>query len=71
MIIYIVQENETRKIYQWTQEEILDYINADRSADWSDYNESDVMEGWINWCQGESYNLITIAEAYREVEKLR
>tara|TARA_Y100000385_G_scaffold238055_1_gene252894 strand:+ start:960 stop:1100 length:141 start_codon:yes stop_codon:yes gene_type:complete len=43
-----------------TLQEIIEYINADRSNEWTDYNESDWKEGWDEWVKGEGYyKLIT------------
>tara|TARA_R100000951_G_scaffold114120_1_gene117696 strand:- start:10755 stop:10943 length:189 start_codon:yes stop_codon:yes gene_type:complete len=55
-ILYI-EENE---IHEWSLQEIIEYINADRSNEWTDYNESDWKEGWDEWVKGEGYyKLIT------------
>jgi hypothetical protein len=55
-ILYI-EENE---IHEWSLQEIIEYINADRSNEWTDYNESDWKEGWDAWVGGEGYyKLIT------------
>ncbi|HAS5778635.1 TPA: hypothetical protein I7E95_002593 [Vibrio cholerae] len=49
---------ETGETSLYTLEEVLDLINRDRSADWTDYNESDWIEGWINFVEPEGCNRI-------------
>lgn len=54
-----IKDNESGIVREWTLQEVLDHINADRSNDWTDYDESDWLDGWMNWCEGEFYTLIT------------
>ncbi|MEE7516224.1 hypothetical protein G6355_11425 [Vibrio cholerae] len=49
---------ETGETSLYTLEEVLDLINRDRSADWTDYDESDWVEGWINFVEPEGCNHI-------------
>ncbi|GIA99167.1 hypothetical protein [Vibrio cholerae] len=49
---------ETGETSLYTLEEVLDLINRDRSADWTDYDESDWVEGWINFVEPEGCNRI-------------
>lgn len=37
---------------QWTVAEILREINRDRGIDWTDYDESDWQEGWVEFVEG-------------------
>jgi len=37
---------------QWTIDEILTEINRDRGVDWTDYDESDWQEGWLEFVEG-------------------
>lgn len=50
-----VTDLETQKIYGWTIDGVLDVINRDRSPDWSDYTETDWVEGWKEWVVPEGY----------------
>ena len=38
---------------------ILEEINRDRSGGWTDYNETDWVEGWECFVNGEFYELLT------------
>lgn len=53
--IFYINENT---YHEWTLEDILTHINADRSEDWTDYDETDWEEGWDVWIEGEFYKLI-------------
>lgn len=57
MNIYI-KEIDSGIVREWTLQEVINYINADRSDKWIDYDESDWEDGWISWCEGEIYTLI-------------
>ena len=39
----------------WSIDVILDEINRDRNDFWIDYNQSDYLEGWDEWVEGEFY----------------
>ena len=43
---------------QWTVAEILTEINRDRSAEWTDYDESDWQEGWLEFVETAGYHII-------------
>lgn len=55
---YKIQDIETGEILNWTIDEILNEINRDRSHDWSDYNQSDWKQGWLEWVDGDVYQLL-------------
>lgn len=44
-------------IHPWTISKVLEYINADRSEEWTDYDETDWVDGWTEWCNGECYRI--------------
>jgi len=48
---YTILNLETNKTEIWTLDEILSYINDDRSNNWSDYDISDWREGWKSWVE--------------------
>ena len=54
---YEIHEIETGRTFVWTISEILEEINRDRSEEWVDYDESDWLEGWDEWCEGEYFKL--------------
>jgi hypothetical protein len=43
---------DTKEIYDFTVDEMIEEINRDRSGTWSDYNKYDWVEGMVhftNW----------------------
>lgn len=48
---------EAGKIEFWTLEKILEEINRDRSAHWTDYDETDWREGLDEWTEYEPVEL--------------
>ena len=42
---YRNQYSDGNEVFKWTIPQILEEINRDRSAEWTDYNESDWQEG--------------------------
>tara|TARA_R110002051_G_scaffold316408_1_gene395999 strand:- start:9773 stop:10237 length:465 start_codon:yes stop_codon:yes gene_type:complete len=61
---------EVESTEQWTIDEILTEINRDRGVDWTDYDESDWQEGWLEFvegkpCYGGGYH--TIPELWKSV----
>ena len=53
-----VKDLETGEIQEWSLEAILEEINRDRSEHWTDYDETDWLEGWNEWVEGEFYSII-------------
>jgi hypothetical protein len=45
--------------FEVSMEGLLSIINADRSSLWLDYDVNDWEEGWKEWVEGVSYNLIS------------
>ena len=50
----------------WTIPQILEEINRDRSEDWSAYDESDWLEGWLEWVDDPLDHFLD-REAHREL----
>lgn len=48
-----VTEVETGITHLMTIDDILDLINKDSSDDWTDYDESDWLEGWVQFVEPE------------------
>lgn len=38
----------------WSMARVLHYINKDHNDEWIDYNQTDWLEGWDNWVEGNS-----------------
>ena len=49
---------EKSEVQIWTMQQVLDEINRDRSDQWEDYDETDWIEGWNEWVEGEFYHLV-------------
>jgi hypothetical protein len=56
---YTLVNLQTDEVIEWTTEEVLAEINRDRSEDWIEYTEADLLSGWKEWCEGETYTMIT------------
>lgn len=56
---YKVQDLDSGEISIWDEQTMLDYINADRSNEWTDYVSGDLLEGWTEWCEGNGYKLLS------------
>lgn len=54
----MVLNQESGEVSQWTIEDLLEEINRDRNYSWIDYDESDFLEGWFEWVEGESLMLV-------------
>ena len=52
------KELESGEILDWDLEDVLAEINRDHSDEWTDYDESDWLEGWNEWCEGEFYSIV-------------
>lgn len=55
MKTYKIIYAEEQEVHEWTLEDILDHINEGRSNEWTDYDESDWLEGWNEWVAHEGY----------------
>lgn len=55
---YKILYKEEQEVHEWDLEQILDYINADRSNEWTDYDESDWQEGWNEWVAHEGFYIL-------------
>lgn len=53
-------QDDEEEILSMSIEEILDLINDEdsHSNEWTDYDESDWLEGWVDGLEGEYYSLL-------------
>ena len=58
MITHTIIDIEAGEVREWTVSEMLDEINRDRSDQWTDYDESDYLEGWMEWVDRDFYRLV-------------
>ena len=63
---FLVQDMGTSESYLWSLPQILEEINKDRSSEWTDYDESDYVEGWCEWVEGEYFSCEEIKQKYHE-----
>ena len=61
---YRVKDLNTGDEFEWTIKEVLHEINDQlgRSAEWTDYDESDWQEGWESWAEGDSYTMLNFKD---------
>lgn len=59
MKILVVNMADLTKSW-WTLDQVLAEINRDHSDEWTDYDESDWLEGWNEWVEGEFYHIVTV-----------
>jgi hypothetical protein len=56
----IIQDiDKSVESFEVSMEGLLSIINSDRSNLWLDYDVNDWQEGWAEWVEGVSYNLIS------------
>ena len=58
----LLSEGYNKEEFEWSVDEILEEINRDRSSEWTDYDESDFTEGWLEWCEGSWYTIKELIE---------
>ena len=74
---YLIQDrddpdcDEWNEPKEWTIQEILEEINLDRSDEWSNYDKSDWLEGWMEWVEGDYLRLVypKPPEGYRTISE--
>ena len=64
MKTFLVQDMGTKESNLWSLPQILEEINKDRSSEWTDYDESDYVEGWCEWVEGEYFSCKEIKKKY-------
>jgi hypothetical protein len=56
----VIQDiDKSAEPFEVSMEGLLSIINSDRSSLWLDYDVNDWEEGWKEWVEGVSYNLIS------------
>ena len=50
---YRILDTEQDCITLWSSERVLEEINRDHSPEWTDYDETDLAEGWKHWVEPE------------------
>jgi hypothetical protein len=60
--VFTVLEPLYNEEFTWDILDILDEINRDRLADWTDYSKDDWFDGWSEWCEGDVYKILSIED---------
>ena len=55
---YKIHEYHVSETHVWTVQEILKRINSRRNPEWIDYDETDWLEGWMEWEEGDTFHLV-------------
>jgi hypothetical protein len=57
--MYTILDLEDMKLYKRSLKSLIAMINEDHSDEFLNYDESDWLEGWLEWCEGFPYVMIT------------
>jgi hypothetical protein len=60
--VFTVLDTITNEELTWDILDVLDEINRDRSADWTDYTKGDWYDGWSEWCEADDYIMLSIED---------
>ena len=60
--VFTVLDTITNEELTWDILDVLDEINRDRSADWTDYTKDDWYDGWNSWCEDDDYVMLSIED---------
>jgi hypothetical protein len=60
--VFTVLDTITNEELTWDILDVLDEINRDRSADWTDYTKDDWYDGWSEWCEADDYIMLSIED---------
>jgi hypothetical protein len=60
--VFTVLDTITNEELTWDILDVLDEINRDRSADWTDYTKDDWYDGWSEWCEDDDYIMLSIED---------
>jgi hypothetical protein len=67
--VFTVLDTITNEELTWDILDVLDEINRDRSADWTDYTKDDWYDGWNSWCEDDDYVMLSIEDKGDKVYK--
>lgn len=60
--VFTVLNKETDEELLWYIEDVLDEINRDRPEKWVDSTKDDWFEGWAEWCEDDTYTILSIED---------
>ena len=60
--VFTVLDKYSNEKLTWDILDVLDEINRDRSAKWTEYTKDDWFDGWSNWCEDYVYKILSIED---------
>jgi hypothetical protein len=60
--VFVVLDGYSNEELTWGIEDVLNEINRDRSAKWTNYTKDDWFDGWNSWCEDDVYVMLSIED---------
>jgi hypothetical protein len=60
--VFVVLDGYSNEELTWDIEDVLNEINKDRSAKWTNYTKDDWFDGWNSWCEDDVYIMLSIED---------
>jgi len=60
--VFVVLDGYSNEELTWDIEDVLNEINKDRSAKWTNYTKDDWYDGWSEWCEADDYIMLSIED---------
>ena len=60
--VFVVLDGYSNEELTWDIEDVLNEINRDRSAKWTNYTKDDWFDGWDSWCEDDVYVVLSIED---------
>jgi hypothetical protein len=60
--VFVVLDGYSNEELTWGIEDVLNEINRDRSAKWTNYTKVDWFDGWNSWCEDDVYVVLSIED---------
>jgi len=60
--VFVVLDGYSNEELTWDIEDVLNEINRDRSAKWTNYTKEDWFDGWNSWCEDDVYIMLSIED---------
>ena len=67
--IFTVKDLETNRLFTVDLQWVLNEINTDHSDAWLSYDESNWEEGWSEWVEGMTYEMIKVKRINDQAQK--
>jgi len=65
--VFVVLDGYSNEELTWDIEDVLNEINRDRSAKWTNYTKDDWYDGWSEWCEADVYIMLSIRQGRHSV----